>query len=36
MEELNKGDVDKSNNFVVKANCYNLKISELHPIERKI
>jgi len=34
--KLNKGDVDKSNNFVVKANCYNLKISELHPIERKI
>jgi len=26
---LKKGDVDPSNNFVVRANCYNLKIEDL-------
>ena len=30
---LKKGEVDKSNNFTVKADCYNLKISDLHPVE---
>ena len=29
---LNKGDVDPSNNFVVKADCFNLKISELNEL----
>lgn len=28
---LKKGQVDKSNGFVVKADCYNLAISELYP-----
>lgn len=27
---LNMGDVDPDNNFIVKADCYNLKISELY------
>ena len=27
---LRKGDVDPSNNYTVKADCYNLKISSLH------
>lgn len=27
---LKKGDVDLSNNFIVKANCYNMKISDLN------
>jgi len=27
---LKKGDVDKSNNFTVKADCYNLKIKDLN------
>ena len=26
---LKKGDVDPSNNFTVRADCYNLKIEEL-------
>lgn len=30
---LKKGDIDKSNNFTVKADCWNLKISELHQIK---
>ena len=30
---LKKGDIDKSNNFVVKADCHNLKISDLNPLE---
>jgi len=30
---LKKGEVDKSNNFTVKADCYNLKISDLYPVE---
>ena len=28
-KSLKKGDIDPSNNFVVKADCYNVKISEL-------
>jgi len=28
-KHLKKGDIDPSNNFVVKADCYNVKISEL-------
>ncbi len=27
--KLNRGDIDPSNNFVVKADCYNIKISDL-------
>jgi hypothetical protein len=27
---LKKGDVDPSNNFTVRADCYNLKIEELN------
>ena len=30
---LNKGDVDPSNNFKVKADCFNLKISELNELD---
>ena len=30
---LRKGDVDESNGFVVKANCYNLKIRDLNCFE---
>jgi hypothetical protein len=33
--KLNKGDVDESNGFVVKADCYNLPIedlNEIHPL----
>ena len=26
---LKKGDVDPSNNYTVRADCYNLKINEL-------
>lgn len=29
-KRLKKGDIDPSNNFVVKADCYNVKISELN------
>jgi hypothetical protein len=29
--KLIKGDIDPSNNFIVKANCFNLKISQLNP-----
>lgn len=32
---LNKGDIDKSNNFVVKADCHNLPISKLYPLSYK-
>ena len=28
-EKLDKGDIDPSNGFTVKADCYNVKISEL-------
>ena len=27
---LKRGDIDPSNNFVVKADCWNLKIKDLH------
>lgn len=30
---MKKGQIDPSNNFTVKADCYNLKISELHNIK---
>jgi len=30
---LKKGDVDPSNNFVVKANCYNLPIHKLEELD---
>lgn len=29
---LKKGDIDPSNNFIVKADCYNVKITTLHDI----
>ena len=29
---MKKGDIDPSNNFTVKANCYNLQIKELEEI----
>jgi hypothetical protein len=29
-----KGEVDESNNFTFKADCYNLQISELWPIQK--
>ena len=29
-----KGEVDESNNFTFKADCYNLEISELCPIQK--
>lgn len=32
---LKKGDIDPDNNFVVKANCYNVKISDLNTFESK-
>jgi len=28
-ERFNKGDIDPANGFVIKADCYNVKISEL-------
>jgi hypothetical protein len=28
---LKKGDFDSDNNYIVKADCYNVKISDLHP-----
>lgn len=31
---LKKGDVDPSNNFVVKANCYNLPIHKLKELDQ--
>lgn len=31
---LQKGQIDPSNNFRVKADCYNLKISELRQIQK--
>ena len=30
---LKKGDIDDSNGFVVKANCYNMKIKDLNSFE---
>lgn len=33
-ERLNKGFLDKSNGFRVKANCYNIKINELYDVEK--
>jgi len=31
-----KGDIDKDNGFVFKADCYNLRINELSPIHERI
>jgi len=31
---LTKGDVDPLNNFTVKADCYNLKISDLRCLNK--
>lgn len=33
---LKKGEIDNSNNFTVKSNCYNIKISELYDINELI
>ena len=33
---LRKGDIDESNGFVVKANCYNMKIKDLNSFEKAI
>ena len=30
---LKKGEQDGDNGFIVKADCYNLPIDKLHPIE---
>ena len=30
---LKQGQIDPSNNYTVKADCYNLKIKNLHSIE---
>jgi len=35
-EKKTKGDVDPSNNFVFKADCYNLKISDLPPMSKTL
>lgn len=32
-KKLNKGEVDPSNNFYVREDCYNLPYSQLYPIE---
>ena len=31
---LKRGDVDPSNNFTVRADCYNLKIADLENVEK--
>jgi hypothetical protein len=33
--KLQKGDVDPSNGYIVKATCYNVKISELREFRRR-
>jgi len=33
---LKKGELDESNNYVVKADCWNLPYRELYPIEQLI
>ena len=33
---LKKGDIDESNGFVVKANCYNMKIKDLNSFENVV
>jgi hypothetical protein len=32
--EMNKGDIDPSNNFVVKSDCYNMQINKLHDVDK--
>ena len=34
--KLRKGDVDQSNGFIVKANCFNMKIRDLNSFEKAI
>tara|TARA_R100000008_G_scaffold81152_1_gene64152 strand:- start:329 stop:823 length:495 start_codon:yes stop_codon:yes gene_type:complete len=34
--KLKKGDVDQSNGFIVKANCFNMKIKDLKSFEEAI
>ena len=31
---MNKGDIDPSNNFVVKSDCYNMQINKLHDVDK--
>ena len=33
---LNKGDIDPSNNWKVRTDCFNLQISKLKPIEELV
>jgi hypothetical protein len=35
-EKKTKGDIDPSNNFVFKADCYNLKISDLPTLSKTL
>ena len=32
---LQKGDIDPSNGYIVKADCYNVKISDIRPFRRR-
>ena len=32
---LNKGEIDRSNGYVVKADCYNVRISDLRNFRRR-
>ena len=32
---LHKGQIDPSNGYIVKADCYNVKISDLRPFRRR-
>ena len=34
-EKLNKGEIDRSNGFMVKADCYNVPISNLRVFRRR-
>ena len=34
-KKLTKGEIDRSNGFIVKADCYNVPISELRQFRRK-
>ena len=34
-EKLNRGEIDRSNGFMVKADCYNVPISELRNFRRR-
>ena len=34
-EKLHQGEIDRSNGFMVKADCYNVSISALRPFRRR-